>query len=75
MWELRGSILHVRNDVQRLEEHGSLIDPDTIYDADMPGTQFFREASEIFKEAHLAEKRLFFRLLSDELLESLNPEY
>lgn len=54
---------------------GSLIDIDAF--TEQPGGLREMEASllQFLEKAHLAEKRLFFSLLRDEFLETLNPTY
>jgi uncharacterized protein (TIGR04255 family) len=55
---------------------GSLVDIDTVIKTYPVGLE--RDISlfnNYLEKAHIDEKELFFSLLSDELLESLNPEY
>ena len=52
---------------------GSLIDVDVIYE-DVE-KEFFSHAESLIEESHEIEKKLFFRLLNEEFLESLNPVY
>lgn len=52
---------------------GSIIDIDTIPE-NFSGS-FFDNMKEFIEKAHVEEKKLFFSLLKDDFLESLNPEY
>lgn len=52
---------------------GSIIDIDTVPEKISGG--FFDNMKEIIEKAHVEEKKLFFGLLKDDFLESLNPEY
>jgi hypothetical protein len=36
---------------------------------------FFKNMSKILEKGHLEEKKLFFKLLKPDYLETLNPEY
>ncbi|MBI2425748.1 MAG: TIGR04255 family protein [Candidatus Hydrogenedentes bacterium] len=52
---------------------GSAIDIDTALEGKRD--DFFQNMPRYLEDAHLEEKRLFFSLLTDEYVESLNPEY
>ena len=70
------SILQVGNNVT-LSQHGrvrkgSIIDVDTFTEET---SDFLERPEKVLNEAHEVEKRLFFTLLSENYLESLNPEY
>lgn len=52
---------------------GSIIDIDTHLDKQIE--DFFANMQNLITEGHETEKRLFFSLLKDEFLETLNPEY
>ena len=52
---------------------GSIIDIDTFAE-DIPD-EFPKTAKKILTEGHNEEKKLFFRLLHDDYIESLNPSY
>jgi uncharacterized protein (TIGR04255 family) len=53
----------------------SLIDIDCIYNFNCKAGEFFLSYKEELKKAHLANKEVFFGLIKDDLLSSLNPEY
>ncbi|KAF0249423.1 MAG: hypothetical protein FD167_1179, partial [bacterium] len=53
--------------------NGSIIDLDT-YLLNIEG-EFFSKADELLLEAHSVEKTLFFSLLKEEFINTLNPEY
>lgn len=76
--ELR-SVLQIANSAQFQEgenppSQGSIIDIDTFSDQ-LSERGFFEEAEQLLDSAHRYEKSLFFGLLTDEFLDSLNPEY
>lgn len=52
---------------------GSVIDIDTSFSGSKP--VLFPDMEEIIQNAHDKEKELFFNLLRDDYIESLNPEY
>ena len=52
---------------------GSIIDIDCIYN--FKDEDFFKDYSGLINMAHEKEKELFFTLLNDEFLKSLNPKY
>lgn len=55
-------------------QQGSILDIDTSLNVTMP--DFFPQAEVLFRQAHEAEKRLFFGLLKSEyVVNNLNPEY
>ena len=53
----------------------SLIDIDCIYLFDCEASEFFLSFKEVLEKAHLVNKQVFFGLIKQELLSSLNPEY
>jgi len=53
----------------------SLIDIDCIYFFNCEGNAFFSAYQEVLEKAHLVNKKIFFGLLKQNLLTSLNPEY
>ena len=53
----------------------SLIDIDCIYSFDCDVLGFFSSYQEVLEKAHLANKKIFFGLMKQNLLSSLNPEY
>lgn len=55
------------------QKSGSIIDIDTVAGNDREN--FFEESAELLKEGHDVEKELFFRLLKEDFLASLKPEY
>lgn len=52
---------------------GTVVDIDTIPTA--PLTDFFAQAPQLLNLLHDAEKKLFYGLLTDEFLQTLQPEY
>jgi uncharacterized protein (TIGR04255 family) len=60
-------------EVQGKIVQGSVIDIDVVYA--LPGTDFFQNIGNIINILHNEEKRLFFDLLVDTFLKTLNPEY
>ncbi len=52
---------------------GSIIDIDTSLVGDI--TDFFDQMPDLIDQAHTAEKKLFYSLLTDSFLVTLNPEY
>ena len=52
---------------------GLLIDIDTFVEKDL--ADFFEQKKDLIEEGHLEEKRLFYGLLKDNFLKSLNPTY
>jgi uncharacterized protein (TIGR04255 family) len=71
------NVLQLANNVKletgSLSRQGSVIDIDTSYVG--PFADFFRDAQTLINEAHETEKGLFYSLLTDSFLNSLNPEY
>lgn len=72
------SVLQVTNNASMdkgdREVDGSVIDIDTI-NSRVNGREFFNTYQERINEAHDIEKELFFSLLTEEFLDSFNPEY
>jgi uncharacterized protein (TIGR04255 family) len=56
----------------REEKRGSTVDIDTFTMKEFPS---FEGVSQIIEEGHALEKKLFFSLLKEDFLESLNPTY
>jgi len=54
---------------------GSVIDIDCLYDMNVKGDSFFTQYRGIVEQAHEKEKSLFFNLLNDEFVETLNPQH
>lgn len=54
---------------------GSLIDIDCFIDYPTVGEDFLGSLGSFMESAHAAEKKLFFDLLADEFLKTLNPKY
>lgn len=52
--------------------NGSIIDIDTVLNGSK--SNFFIDVEKILSDAHLEEKKLFFSLLKDEYIKTLNPE-
>ena len=74
-----GSVLQIANSAQFQDDdnppsQGSVIDIDT-FSNDFSGRKFFEEVEQLLDSAHNHEKSLFFGLLTDKFLESLNPQY
>lgn len=67
------STLQIANSVSIAEKVGSIIDIDTSINIQID--DFFRNMENIINQGHQFEKELFFSLLKDDFLESLNPEY
>ena len=71
------STLHVSNHATVMVggtlKTGSIIDIDTSLEADLK--DFFQDSISIIDEGHAEEKEVFFSLLDDDLLRTLNPEY
>lgn len=71
------SILQIVNNAEvqigGVSKKGSLIDIDVILQKDFEG--FSKDMEGIVQNGHIEEKKLFFTLLKDEYIETLNPEY
>lgn len=71
------NVLQLANNVKletgNSSRQGSVIDIDTSYAG--PFEDFFRDAQTFINEAHETEKGLFYSLLTQSFLDSLNPEY
>ena len=71
------SRLHVANKtsftVEGLVRFGSVIDIDTFLVTDL--NDFFKNPTSIIEEGHTEEKTVFFTLLKDDFIQTLNPEY
>lgn len=67
------STLQIANSVSIAEKVGSVIDIDTSLILMLD--DFFKNKEDIINKGHQFEKELFFSLLNDDFLKSLNPEY
>lgn len=54
---------------------GSVIDIDCIYNISEDSDEFFETYNDLVGKAHLKEKELFFSLLQESFLKTLNPVY
>lgn len=61
--------------INGLPTKNSLIDIDCIYWFNCEVTAFFSSYQNVLEKAHIANKKIFFGLLKQDLLSSLNPEY
>ncbi len=72
-------ILQIANNAQIVvgteSELGSVIDIDCIHDMSEDSQRFFEIYNDLIEKAHREEKELFFSLLKDSFLETLNPVY
>ena len=67
------STLQIANNALNKDQFGSVIDIDTYKVTGLE--RFFTEKEEIIISGHNKEKELFFSLLNEKFLSSLNPEY
>lgn len=67
------STLQIANSVSNKSKVGSVIDIDTSINVILD--DFFKNKEDIINKGHQFEKELFFNLLKDDFLKSLNPEY
>lgn len=71
------NILQISNrttmNIEGEKKDGSVIDIDTIHV--LEEEDFFKNMSTILEKGHLEEKKLFFKLLRPDYLETLNPVY
>ncbi|MBS3769951.1 MAG: TIGR04255 family protein [Bacteroidales bacterium] len=67
------STLQIANNANHNNKSGSVIDIDTFMDNNID--DFFHRKKEIIDNGHEKEKELFFSLLKEEFLNTLNPEY
>jgi uncharacterized protein (TIGR04255 family) len=58
---------------QQVTKGGSVLDISTFFND--KSLDFFRSMDSVLNQMHMAEKSLFFELLSDEFLATLKPEY
>jgi len=65
--------LQVANNINNMDRIGSLIDIDTSTMTNLD--KFFTEKDKILNKGHQYEKEIFFSLLKNDFLNSLNPEY
>jgi len=73
---LRGdftSTIQVANNVNFNDKFGSVIDIDTSLTSQLE--DFFEKKEILINEGHVIEKELFFSLIKESFLNSLNPEY
>ncbi len=67
------SSLQVANNANYENKSGSIIDIDTSTESNLDN--FFKEKEVIINKGHAIEKELFFSLLKDDFLQTLNPTY
>lgn len=67
------SLLQIANNVKVGGKEGSVIDIDTYRTEGLD--VFFEDTESIIQSGHEKEKELFFQLLTDDFLNTLNPEY
>lgn len=67
------STLQISNDSYHNNSHGSLIDIDVYKNHNLD--YFFNDYQDIINLGHREEKKIFFSLLKQEFVESLNPNY
>ncbi len=67
------SSLQVANNANYENKSGSIIDIDTSTESNLDN--FFKEKEVIINKGHAIEKDLFFSLLKDDFLQTLNPTY
>jgi uncharacterized protein (TIGR04255 family) len=67
------SNLLIANNIEVQKKIGSIIDIDTYKMHNLE--KFFEQKEQILQEIHDNEKKLFFSLLKDEFVASLNPQY
>jgi uncharacterized protein (TIGR04255 family) len=71
------SLLRIANNsivrIEKKTKQGSIIDIDTSLEMQLDG--FFQDSASIIEEGHSEEKKVFFGLLKDDFLQTLNPEY
>jgi len=71
------NVLQINNSIDILMDNekinASIIDIDCLLDLNINSTVFFDSYQELISNAHKQEKELFFSLLTNEFLNSLNP--
>lgn len=67
------SSLQVANNANHNNKLGSIIDIDTFTESNL--SNFFNNKIDLISEGHTKEKELFYSLLKDEFLKTLNPIY
>lgn len=67
------SSLQVANNVNNNNKLGSIIDIDTFTESNL--NNFFTKKENLISNAHTKEKELFYSLLNQEFLKTLNPTY
>ena len=65
--------LQLANNANNQNRLGSIIDIDTFRDHDLE--KFFSKKEEIINRGHTKEKELFYSLLKEDFLNTLNPIY
>jgi uncharacterized protein (TIGR04255 family) len=65
--------IQVANNVNFNDKFGSVIDIDTSLTSQLEG--FFEKKESLINDGHQIEKELFFSLMNESFLNSLNPEY
>lgn len=71
--DLYKSSLQVANNANHNNKLGSIIDIDTFTESNL--SNFFAHKKELISNGHTKEKELFFSLLKDDFLKTLNPVY
>ena len=67
------SSLQVANNVNHNTKLGSIIDIDTFTESNL--TNLFQNKEHLISDAHTKEKELFYSLLKEDFLKTLNPTY
>lgn len=67
------STLQIANKIINNERSGSIIDIDTFITEGLEN--FFKNKEELIANGHAKEKELFFSLLKDDFLQTLNPQF
>ncbi len=67
------SSLQVANNVNHNNKLGSIIDIDTFTESNL--TNLFQNKEHLISDAHTKEKELFYSLLKEDFLKTLNPTY
>ena len=67
------STLQIANNIKNNRKTGSIIDIDTFKKKGL--NDFFNNKETIIDNGHLKEKELFFKLLNNDFLKTLNPKY
>lgn len=67
------SSLQVANNANQNNKLGSIIDIDTYTESNL--SNFFKDKEDLISGGHTKEKELFYSLLKDDFLKTLNPTY